>query len=202
MNKGVMFIVLIFILILLAGLFFFTKSNQISKDSDGVEDNSINNQEDGIGNSRTNNNVDNTQTETEVGDTGGGGGEEANREPPSELDCPTIQITYSMINLNKTSVCNQNQSGICINKTVNCYIEIHNRETQGGGFFKVELRFLEEGKNKEDALKVKTSRFFLDAQQQEIFEEIITVQSFGEDGVANKKINCFFNTLEVPVKCA
>jgi len=113
--------------------------------------------------------------------------------------CSEKQITYSMINFNKTIVCNQNQSNVCIDKTISCSIKIKNGEFGIDGFFEVKLTFIE-GINKENAFNSTTSRFFLKSGQSKILADSINIQSTEQDGLANKEINCFYNTIEVPKK--
>ena len=118
----------------------------------------------------------------------------------SESECIEKQISYSMINLNKTSICNHYENEICTDKTVECSIEIHNRDNEVGGFFGVELIFIEEEENIENSLGTKTSRFFLGPMTHNTFKDSINIQGTEEDNLANKNINCLFNTLEVPRK--
>lgn len=118
----------------------------------------------------------------------------------SDSGCLIRQISYSMINPNRTMICNEYQGETCINKTIDCSTEIHNRNSEVAGIFELKLIFLEEGENKENAIDTKISSFTLEPMNYEIFEEVISVQSIGEEGIANKNINCFFNTLQVPTK--
>lgn len=118
--------------------------------------------------------------------------------PDLESGCIIKQISYSMINLNKTSTCNQYQDDICIDKTTECSIEVHNRDNEIAGFFEIELIFIEEGSNKEIPLDSKTSKFFLAPRSYNTFKDSINIQSTEQDGPANKNIICLFNTLEVP----
>lgn len=132
--------------------------------------------------------------------------ENTNKEPSDSQStqnsglCTTKQISYSMENLNKTSVCNQYQDNICINKTVYCLIDIYNKDNEISGFFDIQIFFIEENKTQQDAIDVKTFRFSLSPDSKQIITTSTNIKSSGEDGLANKKINCLFNTLEVPTK--
>jgi hypothetical protein len=53
---------------------------------------------------------------------------------------------------------------------------------------------------KEDKFDSIVSKFYVSSNDFEIFEGLTNIQSMGIDGLANKEINCFFNTLEVPKK--
>ncbi len=134
----------------------------------------------------------------ELGSSGGSGGSSGGGS--SSQNCIFKQISYSMINLNKTFVCNQFQGSICVDKTVTCSIVVENLDNEVNGFFDIKLIFLEEGKNQEYAFDSKTSRFFLNFGENHFFEDFTNIQSSGINGSANKNINCFFNTLEIPKK--
>ncbi|GEM_PF-2911643 len=130
-----------------------------------------------------------------------GAGSSKDSDSKKKSICTMKQISYSIINLNKTSVCNQNQGSICVNKTVSCSIEINNRDDETSGFFEVKMSFLEKGKDREkDGFGHKTSKFLLGPGEKYLFEGSTSIQSTGEDGLANKEINCFYNTIEVPKK--
>lgn len=133
--------------------------------------------------------IDNLDGEGDYGDTS-----------VSSSNCVVEKISYSLMNSDKITTCNQYQEEICIDKTVECSIEIHNRDSEVSDLFEVELIFLEEGETKEEPIDIKISSFTPQPQDFKIFRESINVQSTGEDGVANKNINCFFNTLKVPTK--
>ncbi len=192
MKKGsvkiiVIFVALIFLLILVAGIFILkdNKTNEGENIAGSLIKEEDKNDED---------NVDLSEID-----------EESNSEDSdsqstydSELGCITKQISYSMINLNKTSTCNQYKEDICIDKTIECSIEVHNRDNEIAGFFEIELIFTEEGSNRENPFDSKTSRFFLEPGSYNIFKDSIDIQSTEQDGPANKNIICFFNTLKVP----
>jgi len=111
--------------------------------------------------------------------------------------CQERDITYSLLNLSQNSVCNQYEDEICIDKTVFCSVEINNRDEKDG-FFEIELKFVLESESV--PLEIKSSRFFLRAKESVLFEEQANFQSSGENGTANKNINCLFQTTEVPKK--
>ncbi len=200
MAKGVIIIILIFVVVLMAGLFFMQKQDTTDNNSGSEGGNLLVNQDKDVTGSETGGDVNNQETQTsEAGADGRGGGSDTGDTPI--LECETTEISYSLIDLNKTQICNENQSEICINKTIECYVKIQNREEQTSGFFEVELRFIEEGEDEDNPIEIKSSRFSLHPKGEEIFEETITIQSSGIDGIANKNINCFYNAIEVPLKC-
>jgi len=178
------FLVLIFISILLGGIFFITKNNKNFLKINNVKNDSFN---------KDNEESSETDTKSLSGWISRDTGEE-------DSNCQIKQITYSMINFNKSSVCNQQQENICIDKTVSCSIEVHNRDDGVQGFFEIELRFIKEGGEKEDAFEVKISEFSLSPETSKFVTGSTNIQSQGIDGLANQQINCFYNTLEVPQK--
>ena len=128
------------------------------------------------------------------------GQEESTDGQSSGTECYEGQISYSITNFNVTSICNAYDEEICLDKTVICSIEIHNMDDDISGFFEIKLLFVEEGGNLENPIDEKTSRFFLEPQDYNLFEDSINIQSSGQGGLANKEITCFYSTLEVPKK--
>jgi len=200
------FLILILILILSGGVFFIQMGNEkntektdINKESLGENEKSDLNQEDSNEESTTKEGASSVKNPESGGGSGGnvGGGTETS----SEIICTEKQISYSMENLNKTSVCNANQDGICTDKTVSCSVEIHNLDNDVGGIFKLELIFLKEGGNKlTDGFDITPLELSVNPKQSQIFSHSTNIQSTGTNGTANKEINCFYNTLEVPRK--
>ncbi len=190
-------IVLSLITLVLVSSFFILRSKKIN-------DNSLNQKS---GDNSVSENINKETTEEQTANAGGiesndERGEDSatgNNENPIQTNCPEKQISYSMINFNKTSVCNENQSDVCIDKTVTCSMEIKNRDSEASGFFEVELTFREE-ENQNNVINKTDSRFFLEPEEKNKISDSISLQSTGIDGIANKKINCFFNTIEVPKK--
>ena len=72
------------------------------------------------------------------------GGSSESRTDSLNSECTIKKITYSMTDLNKTSICNEYDREICIDKTVDCKIKITNREEELTGFFQIELKTIEE----------------------------------------------------------
>jgi len=198
-RKIQIIISIIFVLAFLFLILYFTQKNtsnifirdnieKLLNKNDKIEDTDISNSE----KFDTDNVIDSRNGESE-----GAGGSGFS----SGSTCSMKQISYSLENFNKTSICNINQSGICWDKTVICSVEINNLDNEISGTFKIELMFLEKGGNKEtDGFDITSSDFLLSPKQSEIFLHSTNIQSTGEDGLANKEISCFYNTLEIPKK--
>jgi len=178
-------VVLIFFIILVAGIFIL-KDNKNNEGKKNIAGSLIKEEDE--------NDVDLSEIDEEIDSEDN----DFQTNYDSESGCITKQISYSMINLNKTSACNQYKNDICIDKTTECSIEVHNRDNKIEGFFEIKLTFIEEGGNKETPLDSKTSRFFLEPKSYNIFKDSINIKSTEQDGLANKNIICLFNTLEVP----
>lgn len=185
-KKIIIFWVIVFVLILITGIYVL-KNNKLNQREKNIAGSLILEYQEDANDKNYSNFLE--------------GNEEDMNSPTiqgSELGCITKQISYSMINLSKKSTCNQYQDDICIDKTTECSIEVHNRDNEIAGFFEIELIFTEEGGNKEIPLDSKTSRFFLKPMTYNVFKDSINIQSTEQDGPANKDITCLFNTLEVP----
>jgi hypothetical protein len=127
------------------------------------------------------------------GGSGGGGGS-------GDLNCFTQSVAYSLINVNKTSTCNLEQDGFCVDKTVSCSVQVHNDDNGVTGTFSVELYFVEQGKPKNQSIDYELRELTISPNQFQLFEDSTNVQSTGENGTANQEINCIFQTTEVPTK--
>lgn len=129
-----------------------------------------------------------SSSSTSSGSSGGG------------LNCQEEQIAYSLLNINKTTNCNLEQSGICVDRTVSCSIEVHNDDSSVAGTFEIELFYVEQGKNKSQALDYEIKNFVINPLQFELFQDSTNIQSTGENGSANQEINCIFQMVDVPKK--
>lgn len=202
---GIILFILFGIIAILGSILFLITGeegqNNIIENAQRIFTNKDNNK-----NPETNNNLNNPEKPTTSGSgggsSGGGSGGSSGGESGPPPSCEnTIEITYGLINYNKTEICNQNQSQICENKTVNCKIDIQNRDNSIGGIFEVELRFVEEGQSQENYIESKISQINIGPGEIKPFEESLNLQSTGQVGIANQVINCFYNTIEVPVQC-
>ncbi len=131
---------------------------------------------------------------------GGGGSGDGGGSSPQETEngCYIRQVSYSLENMNTIETCNSYQDEICVDKSVVCSAEVRNRDSAISGIFSIELSFVEDGKGKNEAIEVKVRNLTLGPGDFQKVEEGIHIQSTGLEGIANKVINCFFNTLEVP----
>lgn len=165
---------------------FFVKKNSLTGE-DNKETNSIENTTDNI-------------SSNEEGDLGGGtsGG---STELVEETCEEQTEISYSIINFNKTETCNELQGEICVDKTINCDFDVYNREDSISGFFKLQIFFVEKGLSKEESFEDIFSTFFLEPKTYKKVVAFANVLSSGEEGIANKNITCLYETLEVPMKC-
>lgn len=200
----ILFLTMIIILIGLMALFFIQKSDDVNPEKELLGENLASNSPE------ENNNLENLDLDNpdisistpEVGGAGGGGGGAGGETPSFEPTCEeTEEITYAMINMNRTSTCIESLGEVCIDKIVNCKIEVYNREEVVAGTFEMELLFVEEGKSQQDFFDSKVSSFYIEPDSFQIFEGETRISSLGEDGLANQRINCFFNTLNVPLEC-
>jgi len=141
------------------------------------------------------------QGEESVGErdnSGVEGGSSSSSSGGSE-NCISEQISYSMINFNKTETCNNYNGEVCIDKTVLCKVDIQNRD-EAVGDFEVGLFFVERYKEMSENFDVKIRIFQLGAGENYFFNDTTNIQSLGEDGLANKGINCYFISMVVPTK--
>ncbi|MBU0958861.1 MAG: hypothetical protein KKB31_02835 [Nanoarchaeota archaeon] len=131
------------------------------------------------------------------GSSGGGGDGGGSSSSGGVPLCTMRQIAHSLINREEINTCNTEENGICISKTTNCSIEIHNNDADMEGTFSLSLNFLNEsGYNLKSAFK----ELMLGPSEKGTFQEAYNIESTGINGSANQEIRCFFNTLDIPEK--
>ena len=198
-NARDIWIIIAAIFILGIIIIFFTSVN---KQSDDLYNNLLGKKD---FSQNTTSSQNNESQETNQGTSGGGdgstggsnsGGSNSGSNP---RNCTTKQIAYSMLDYNKTEICNTFQGEICIDKTVYCSIEIQNRDNASGSF-EVELFFVEIHKSIEEKFDSKKRTFSLGADETYVFDDSTHIESLGENGLANKGINCYYINSIVPVK--
>ncbi len=130
-----------------------------------------------------------------------GGGGSSSSSSSGAPSCYNDPINYYMINAREKFTCLNYDGEICIEKFVNCSIDVQNRDNLGVGYFNIRLIFVERGKEAEtDGFGPIERSFTLDPMEIEKFGGTNTITSSGVDGLANKEINCYFNTLREPYK--
>jgi hypothetical protein len=139
---------------------------------------------------------------TSAGGGGGGSGSGGSgNSGGTSNNCTYLPITYSLINNKEVSKCNLYNGEVCIDKTVNCSIEIENREGALQARLTLRLTFVEKGKNVSvDGFDSDERNFILDPKEIKLFEGTTNIVSSGIDGLANKEITCYFNTIGTPYK--
>jgi len=116
-------------------------------------------------------------------------------EGESNQECTTRLLRYSIITTEQGETCNQYNGEYCINKTAYCSAIVKNDDSDYGEY-EIELIFVPEKKGKEtDGFNRQTSRYLLAPQEQITMSGTAEINSLGEEGLANQRINCFFNTL-------
>ncbi len=134
------------------------------------------------------------------GSSGGGDGGSSRDGENSLTGCVISRVSYSLENLKKTESCNSYDGEICIDKTITCSVEIYNLDLVSEGFFDLELFFVESWKSINEAIERRQKSLIILPSTFELFNETLNIQSSGADGIANKIINCFYDTLNNPIK--
>lgn len=131
----------------------------------------------------------------------GGGGGGSGSSSSGGTSCQHIPINYYLINFKDSTKCEEYSGEICVRKLVNCSINFENRDPDAKGFFETRLIFVEIGKDPlVDGFNPIDKNFEVEPLKKEKFEGTTLIQSTLEDGLANKEINCYFNTLVDPYK--
>lgn len=206
MKKSKKIILISFIVILLI-IVLISLFSLIEKDNNFLEtiQKKFSNQETSNEKNSENTNPSTTAgTSTSSGRSSGGssGGGSSSGSSSSNPECVLKQINYALINPDKNLICNLEQEEICLNKTIECTITIENRDSSTTGIFGIQILFVEDGKSREEYFDSHFTEFSLGPSQENTITAVSNIQSSGKEGLANQEINCFYNTLEVPQKCA
>lgn len=144
------------------------------------------------------------------GDGSGSGGGESSSSQPS--GCSLEQISYSLTDFEKTSVCNTYEGETCIDKTITCSLVTTNLDFETSGLFEIMFSFFE--KDSQDVLfsEPESDEPIQDNEQQVLFSstdsnDLSPYQSKTFQGIANfqdenanKEITCSFSAVQVPKK--
>jgi len=145
--------------------------------------------------SKNNNNIitDEGNTESGASQLGGGSSSSGGGTSENQNTCTTKLIKYSITTTAFTDTCNEFSGSICINKSISCSYQIKNDDSVQSTF-DMELLFLEDGTDKEFNLQKQTAKYLLAPLETVIMQGNLNINSEGENGTANQKINCFVNT--------
>lgn len=129
-----------------------------------------------------------------------GGGSTSSTSSGGAVEECTIPINFYLINFVDRTVCLAYDNEICVEKIVNCSIEMENRDLEGDGYFNMRLSFVEQGKDITEAFDMIDQNFIIAPRERDTFAGEKAISSTGEGGLANKEIKCYFNTLVSPYK--
>lgn len=132
------------------------------------------------------------------GGAGGGSGGSGSSAVPETANCYNIQVPYALKNFEESFVCNDFQDGVCINKNLNCSLEVYNLDGEASGSFVLQFILFEKGTYNQLDSALKES--FLEPGNFEKIEVAFNLQSEGAEGSANKEGECRFFTESVPTK--
>jgi len=133
-----------------------------------------------------------------AGGSGGGGGGGSSSSSSAGTTNQCSQISYALKNFIKSSICLSFSGNICINKKVDCSVEVHNLDESISGQFAIKITL----ENLQDNIPLQEFSFSdtINSQNFKTFEKSITFESQSPEGEANKNYTCSFSTLEVPKK--
>jgi len=130
-----------------------------------------------------------------------GGGSSSSGSSSGGTSCTNQLIPYGLLNLEKKSECNVWDEGICVDKTANCSIQLHNYDQSSVGYFTMKASFIPKGGNEStDIFDVAQDSFEVAPNSFETFFAQTHITSTGINGLANKDIDCLTNTVGNPYK--
>jgi hypothetical protein len=113
-------------------------------------------------------------------------------------ECVMQEVAYSASNFISSSVCNEFHGEVCEDRSVECSIRIKNLDFNVGGVFEIEFRFFDEFT--EEEFYSSSFEQIIDPRGDYVFTYTYDVQSTGENGIANRGIDCFYSTVSIPEK--
>lgn len=140
---------------------------------------------------------DGNQQGSQVGKSSSAGGSGLQsgigQESKSGISCVEKQISYSIERVSEEYICNREESGVCIDKTARCAVEINSFSESTSGIFYIKLTF-NEIENRSNIIATETADSYIDA----LNTNRINVETVipGED--ANKNLFCIYSTTKVP----
>ena len=144
---------------------------------------------------------DNNQPASEGGSNNGGGsgGGSVNSQNAVGNNCQQQQISYSISNINKIQTCNflDADSTTCIDKSVECSVEVKNLDSQISGTFEIQFLYVLDGQGTDNFFDSTSSESEISPGQTKTFSGLIQIS---DPAKTNEEINCFFQTLSVPTK--
>jgi len=149
--------------------------------------------------STTNNNDNQPISGGGSNNEGGDGGGNVNSQNAAGNNCQQQQISYSISNINKVQICNflDADNITCIDKSVECSVEVKNLDYQISGIFEIQLLYVLDGQGTDNFFDSTSSESEISPRQTKTFNGLIQIS---DPAKANEEINCFFQTLSVPTK--
>lgn len=189
MKKFLIAVVLLVLLLCLACLFFkpdipekiINRASEIFQgktNEEPAEENSV---------------PDSTKNGIANGESGNNNGESAESPAGSnpDADCILRQISYSLKEFKKTSVCNVYDGEICVDKILTCSLKVTNLDSELSGLFEIKFNFLKE----DEMIDSEITSQSIEPRSSEIFTA--SYEYAGEDA---DKITCAFATEKIPEK--
>ncbi len=124
--------------------------------------------------------------------SGGGGSGGSSSDDPSS--CSQIPISYALKNFMKDSTCLSYNDNTCIDKIINCSVQVQNLDMEVSGEFTVKIR-LQELEN-QNIIEETEVTYPVEQESLKIFEKAFSFQN--EE--ANKNYTCIFSTTQTPTK--
>tara|TARA_Y100000034_G_C6905603_1_gene420081 strand:- start:1840 stop:2484 length:645 start_codon:yes stop_codon:yes gene_type:complete len=134
------------------------------------------------------------------GGSGGGGGAGAGTGAGTGGGqvCYDQQIGYAVKDFDFETSCNVLESGVCIDKSVNCWMNVHNLDSNVSGDF--ELEFLIDVSGAEEILDRESGSVFVEVNDFKYLSKEFNFVSSGVDGKANRDLRCNFLSVQIPTK--
>ncbi len=126
--------------------------------------------------------------------SGGGGGGSTGGSASGEV-CMDIQIPYGLKDFLQKETCNEYSGGICIDKSINCSLIVHNIHTSVSGIFKIRFTLFKKGTS--ETLDYSTIDIHLGPDNFERMDFIFNLKN-SEGKNATEEIECKFFTETVP----
>jgi len=129
------------------------------------------------------------------GGSGGSGGESSGGTSSSS-DCEKDLLSFGLLEPEENFNCLEFYATVCIEKEVNCSIQIRNSDNVSG-FFPVKIDVVSQGYVIDSSSRI----FSLGPKEVDYFNYNSVISSTGENDPANLDLRCLFSVIEEPYSC-
>lgn len=130
----------------------------------------------------------------------GGSSSSSSSMSSSTTECRIEQTSYSIEDIISSFDCLEENNSICTKKELNCSVEVNNLDGETSGTYDINFIFYEKGTLSNNSITNIIQSVYVTKGSKKRTQVSTILESFGEEGNANKDLLCTYETLSVPTK--